>query len=74
MIIAVIVMFGLYMLSKFISTLVARSIMKTATISDPEYVKKVSLLISNVVFYTLMVFSVVLAFKAVGIDLTIILG
>jgi hypothetical protein len=72
-IIAVIIMFGLYILSKWISVIVARSIMSGSTVADPDYTKKVSLLISNIVFYTLMVFSIGIAMTVVGIDVSIIL-
>jgi small conductance mechanosensitive channel len=73
-ILVVIITFLLYLASKWISKIVARSIMTTSHISNPEYVSKVSMLLSNVVFYTLMIFSVTIAFMAVGINLTIILG
>jgi small-conductance mechanosensitive channel len=72
-IVAVVIMFGLYLLSKWIASLVARSIMSGSTVADPDYTKKVSLLISNVVFYTLMVFSIGIAMTVVGIDVSIIL-
>jgi small conductance mechanosensitive channel len=73
-IVAVVIMFWLYILSKWIANLVARSIMSGSTVADPDYTKKVSLLISNVVFYTLMVFSIGIALTVVGIDVSIILG
>ncbi|USN55471.1 MAG: hypothetical protein H6765_02510 [Candidatus Peribacteria bacterium] len=68
-----IVVVGLMILvSKVIARVVSRRIQDTS-IADDEYTKKVSMLISNIIYYTLMVFAILVGFKIIGLDFSLII-
>ncbi len=65
--VAIVVVILLWILSKFFSSFVRKRI-RANSIWDDEYTRKVSGLIGEVIFYTLMIFSVLIGFMIIQVD------
>lgn len=73
LLIAILVVGLMVFVSKLVAQMVSRRIQENSIVSD-DYTKKVSMLISNVIYYTLLVFSILVGFKIIGLDFSLIVG
>lgn len=63
----------LVVISKVIARFVTKRI-QAHSIADDEYTQKMSLLIGNIVYYVLLIFSLLIGFEVLGFDFALILG
>jgi small-conductance mechanosensitive channel len=72
LLVAILVVGLMILASKYLARVISRRIQDTS-IADDEYTKKVSMLISNIIYYTLMVFAILVGFKIIGLDFSLII-
>lgn len=72
MLLALVVVAILVVISKVIARFVTRRI-QAHSIADDEYTQKMSLLIGNIVYYVLLIFSLLIGFEVLGFDFALIL-
>ena len=73
LVLAFVVVVVLIILSKIISSSIKKSIIKKSIVWDEEYVDKIWNLIWDVVFYTLLIFDIVIWFQIIWFDLWLLL-
>ncbi len=71
LLVAILVVGLMVVAAKLVAKLVSRRIQENSIVSD-EYTQKVSMLISNVIYYTLLVFAILVGFKIIGLDFSLI--
>jgi len=71
---AIIIVGFLTVISKWIAASVRKKIIRNSIIEDEEYVAKVGNLVWDVIFYTLVTFSIFIWFEILGFDVGILLG
>lgn len=73
LLLAIVIVGILVVVSKIVARFVTKRI-QAHSIADDEYTKKVSLLIGNVIYYVLLIFSLLIGFEVLGFDFALILG
>lgn len=71
---AIIITAFLIMISKWIAAFIKRRITKSIISRHQESVDKVGTLVGDLVFYGMSAFSVYIGFKAVGMDIGLLMG
>lgn len=71
LIVAIFVVGLMVLAAKLVAKMISRRIQENSIVSD-EYTQKVSMLISNVIYYTLLVFAILVGFKIIGLDFSLI--
>lgn len=72
LLLAIVIVWVLVVISKIIARFVTKRI-QAHSIADDEYTKKVSLLIGNVIYYVLLIFSLLIWFEVLWFDFALIL-
>ena len=70
---AIIVVGWLVIVSKYIAAYVKRKIIKNSIVADADYMEKVWGLVGDIIFYTLLIFSVFIWFDILGFDVGLLL-
>jgi small conductance mechanosensitive channel len=72
LLLAILIVGGLMLLSKYIARFVSSKV-REHSIADDEYTAKVSILVWNVIYYVLLVFSLLIGFEVLWFDFALIL-
>lgn len=72
LLVAILVVGLMVVAARIIAKIISRRIQENSIVSD-EYTQKVSMLISNVIYYTLLVFAILVGFKIIGLDFSLII-
>jgi small conductance mechanosensitive channel len=72
LLLAILVVGGLMLLSKYIARFVSSKV-REHSIADDEYTAKISILVGNVIYYVLLVFSLLIGFEVLWFDFALIL-
>lgn len=72
LLLAVVIVGVLMLLSKYIARFVSSKV-REHSIADDAYTSKISLLVGNIIYYVLLVFSLLIGFEVLGFDFALIL-